>query len=103
VKSPALFDGEIAGVKPGGFFDVNVISRDGGHHVVLARPSGRMNKNHVCVVFCDRVRVEVSAYDLTRGRIGTAHLDAHNRHCRRPAGAGRQEAGKRKIERNRVA
>ncbi len=36
---------------------------------VLARRSGRMNFNRVRVVAGDRVRVEVSPYDTTRGRI----------------------------------
>jgi translation initiation factor IF-1 len=38
-------------------------------HVVLAYLSGKMRKYYIRILLGDRVRVEVSAYDLTRGRI----------------------------------
>jgi translation initiation factor IF-1 len=41
---------------------------DNGHEV-LAHISGRMRKNYIKIVPGDRVRVELSPYDLTRGRI----------------------------------
>jgi translation initiation factor IF-1 len=41
---------------------------DGGHQV-LATISGKMRKNYIRILPGDRVKVEVSAYDLTRGRI----------------------------------
>ena len=37
--------------------------------MVLAHVSGRMRKNFIRIVPGDRVKVEVSPYDLTRGRI----------------------------------
>jgi translation initiation factor IF-1 len=36
---------------------------------VLAHVAGRMRKNFIRIVPGDRVKVEVSPYDLTRGRI----------------------------------
>ncbi len=36
---------------------------------VLARRSGRLNIHRIKIVEGDRVRVEVSPYDTTRGRI----------------------------------
>ena len=36
---------------------------------VLARRRGRLNMHRIKIVEGDRVRVEVSPYDLTRGRI----------------------------------
>ncbi|NUT95815.1 MAG: translation initiation factor IF-1 [Saccharothrix sp.] len=39
-----------------------------GHHV-LAHISGKIRKNFIKIVPYDRVLVEVSPYDLTRGRI----------------------------------
>ena len=36
---------------------------------VLAHISGKMRKNHINVLLHDRVDVEVSAYDLEKGRI----------------------------------
>ncbi len=41
---------------------------DGGHEV-LAYVGGRMRKNFIRIVPGDRVRVELSPYDLTKGRI----------------------------------
>lgn len=38
-------------------------------HVVLAHLAGKMRKNFIRVVVGDRVKVEVSPYDLSRGRI----------------------------------
>jgi translation initiation factor IF-1 len=41
---------------------------DNGHEV-LAYLSGKMRKYYIRVLLGDRVRVELSPYDLTRGRI----------------------------------
>lgn len=38
-------------------------------HQVLAHVSGRMRKNFIRILPGDRVAVELSPYDLTRGRI----------------------------------
>jgi len=38
-------------------------------HEVLAYLSGKMRKYYIRILLGDRVRVEVSPYDLTRGRI----------------------------------
>ncbi|HEY4683950.1 MAG TPA: translation initiation factor IF-1 [Candidatus Acidoferrales bacterium] len=38
-------------------------------HVVLAHISGRMRKNFIRILPGDKVAVELSAYDLSRGRI----------------------------------
>ena len=38
-------------------------------HLVLAYISGRMRKNYIRILPGDRVTVELSPYDLTRGRI----------------------------------
>jgi translation initiation factor IF-1 len=41
---------------------------DNGHSV-LAHISGKIRKNHIRIVLEDRVLVELSPYDLDRGRI----------------------------------
>jgi translation initiation factor IF-1 len=41
---------------------------DNGHEV-LAYLSGKMRKYYIRILLGDRVRVEMSPYDLTRGRI----------------------------------
>jgi translation initiation factor IF-1 len=38
-------------------------------HKVLAHISGKVRKNYIKIMLFDRVLVEISPYDLTRGRI----------------------------------
>lgn len=38
-------------------------------HVILATISGKMRMNYIKILTGDKVRVEMSPYDLTRGRI----------------------------------
>lgn len=45
------------------------IGGTGNKHEVLAHVSGRMRKNFIRILPGDRVTVEVSPYDLKRGRI----------------------------------
>jgi translation initiation factor IF-1 len=40
-----------------------------GGHLVMAHVAGRMRKHFIRIVPGDRVRVELSPYDLTKGRI----------------------------------
>jgi translation initiation factor IF-1 len=42
-------------------------------HKVLAHISGKIRKNYIKIVLLDRVLVELSPYDLTRGRILFRH------------------------------
>ena len=58
-------EGEITEALPSTMFRVRV---DGGHEV-LATISGKMRKNYIRLLPGDRVKVELSAYDLSRGRI----------------------------------
>jgi translation initiation factor IF-1 len=44
------------------------VTLDNGHKV-LAYISGRMRKNYIRILEGDRVTVELSPYDLSRGRI----------------------------------
>jgi translation initiation factor IF-1 len=44
------------------------VELDSGHRV-LAYLSGKMRKYYIRILLGDRVRVELSPYDLTRGRI----------------------------------
>jgi translation initiation factor IF-1 len=45
------------------------VELDSGGHDVLATISGKMRKNYIRLLPGDRVRVELSPYDLSRGRI----------------------------------
>ena len=62
------FEGDVVEVLPGLMYRVRV---DGTDHIVLAQMNGRMRKNKIRVLPGDRVRVETSTYDLSRGRINT--------------------------------
>ena len=42
-------------------------------HTVLAYLSGKMRKYYIRILLGDRVKVELSPYDLTRGRITYRH------------------------------
>ncbi|MEL7644079.1 MAG: translation initiation factor IF-1 [bacterium] len=58
-------EGTIVEALPATQFKVRL---DNGHDV-LAYLSGRMRKYYIRILLGDRVRVEMSPYDLTRGRI----------------------------------
>jgi len=40
-----------------------------GGHLITAHISGKMRKNYIRILRGDKVKVEVSPYDLTKGRI----------------------------------
>lgn len=42
-------------------------------HVILAHISGRMRKNYIKILIGDKVTVEMTPYDLTKGRITYRH------------------------------
>ena len=50
------------------------VALEGGHEV-LAYTSGRMKKNRIRILAGDRVTVEMTPYDLTKGRINFRHKD----------------------------
>ena len=58
-------EGVINTVLPGTMFRVEL---ENGH-AVLAHISGKMRKFYIRILPGDRVKVELSPYDLTRGRI----------------------------------
>jgi translation initiation factor IF-1 len=58
--------GIIVDKQPNAFFKVQL---DNSDHIVLAAISGKMRKNRIRILVGDRVSVEMSPYDLTRGRI----------------------------------
>jgi translation initiation factor IF-1 len=44
-------------------------------HTLVAYTAGRVRKNHIRILAGDRVSLELSPYDLTKGRIIFRHLD----------------------------
>lgn len=44
-------------------------------HMLIAYAGGKMRKNHIRVLAGDNVSLELSPYDLNKGRITFRHLD----------------------------
>ena len=61
------FEGKVTEVLPNTMYRVELENK----HVVLAHISGKMRKNHIKVLLGDKVTVEMTPYDLTKGRIIT--------------------------------
>ncbi len=62
-------EGRVIAALPNATFKVEL---DNGH-VVLGHISGTMRKHYIRILPDDRVLVELSPYDLTRGRITYRH------------------------------
>ena len=58
-------DGEIVETLPNAMFKVNL---ENGHEV-LAHVSGKMRMHYIKILPGDKVKLELSPYDLSRGRI----------------------------------
>ncbi|MDH7493844.1 MAG: translation initiation factor IF-1 [Candidatus Saccharicenans sp.] len=58
-------EGVVLETLPNAMFKVELANK----HVILAHISGRMRKNFIRILPGDRVLVEISPYDLTKGRI----------------------------------
>ena len=70
MKQEAIsFEGVVTEVLPSAMFRVDV---ETGHQL-LATTAGKMRKFRIRILAGDRVTVEVSPYDLTRGRITFRH------------------------------
>ena len=59
------FQGVVSELLPNAMFKVKLDN----DHEVIAHTSGKMRKNRIRVVAGDRVTVEMTPYDLTKGRI----------------------------------
>ena len=57
--------GKVLEVLPGGSFRVELENK----HTVIAHVSGKIRMNYIRILPGDTVTVELSPYDLTRGRI----------------------------------
>lgn len=44
-------------------------------HALVAYSSGRMRKNHIRIIAGDKVSLELSPYDLSKGRITFRHIE----------------------------
>ena len=59
------FKGEVTELLPNAMFRVKLEN----NHEVLAHTAGKLRKNRIRVLTGDQVTVEVTPYDLTKGRI----------------------------------
>ena len=62
-------DGVVAEILPGGQFRVQL----DGQHQILVYTAGKMRKNRIRTAVGDRVTVEMTPYDLSRGRLIYRH------------------------------
>lgn len=60
------FEGEVMELLPNATFRVRLIAND---HEIIAHTAGRMRKNRIRVLAGDKVTVEMTPYDLSKGRI----------------------------------
>ncbi len=63
-------EGRVSDVLPNAFFKVNLADVD---QEIICHLSGKMRKNNIRVLVGDRVDVEISTYDLSKGRIAYRH------------------------------
>ncbi len=53
------------------------VTLENGHQLV-AYTSGKMKKNHIRILVGDKVTLELSPYDLSKGRITFRHLETRS-------------------------
>ncbi|MFV9930454.1 MAG: translation initiation factor IF-1 [Rickettsia endosymbiont of Haemaphysalis japonica] len=63
------FTGTVLELLPNATFRVKLEN----DHVIIAHTSGRMRKNRIRILLGDKVMVEITPYDLTKGRVIHRH------------------------------
>jgi translation initiation factor IF-1 len=58
--------GEVVECLPNAMFKVRLLDND---HIVIATISGKMRKFNINILYMDRVEIEMTPYDLSKGRI----------------------------------
>jgi translation initiation factor IF-1 len=64
-EEPVEFRGKVVEVLPNSTFRVKLENE----HMLIAHSSGKIRQNKIRIIQGDEVCVEVSAYDLSKGRI----------------------------------
>ena len=62
-------EGIVEDTLPGAMFKVKLPN----DHIIMAHVSGKIRMNYIRILPGDRVTLEISPYDLTRGRITYRH------------------------------
>ncbi len=83
------FDGLVTELLPEGRYRVELDNE----HVILAYTAGKMKRNRIRTLVGDRVTVEMTPYDLTKGRITYRHKTEGA--APRPPGAARPQFRRR--------
>lgn len=63
------------------------VTLDNGHQLI-AYSAGKMKKNHIRILAGDRVSLELSPYDLTKGRINFRFIENRGGGTGGPGGSG---------------
>lgn len=63
------FEGVVKEILPNAMFRIELDNE----HEILGHTSGRMRKHRIRVLLGDRVTVEMTPYDLTKGRVIKRH------------------------------
>jgi translation initiation factor IF-1 len=58
--------GQVTEVLPGNMYRVRL---DDNQHIILAYLGGRLKQHKIKIILGDKVRVEISTYDLSKGRV----------------------------------
>lgn len=64
-QPPITIEGEVLEALGSGIFKVQLEN----DHVIICHPSGKMRMHNINIMAGDKVTVEMSPYDLTKGRI----------------------------------
>ncbi len=63
------FEGVVLELLPNATFRVKLEN----DHIIIAHTSGRMRKNRIRILMGDKVTIEMTPYDLTKGRVIHRH------------------------------
>ncbi len=74
-EEPVEFEGKVVDLLPNATFRVELESG----HVILAHAAGKMRKHRIRILSGDKVKVEMTPYDLTKGRITFRYKSAPSR------------------------
>jgi len=64
------FEGKVLELLPNANFRVQLSE---SNHIIIAHTSGKMRKNRIRIIQGDIVTVEMTPYDLTKGRVVHRH------------------------------
>jgi translation initiation factor IF-1 len=73
-------NGMVAEVLPDSRYRVTL---DNGHKLI-AYSAGKMRKHHIRIIAGDKVSLELSPYDLSKGRITFRHIEGRGSSAPRP-------------------